>query len=91
VLAHLNLADFLALVLLPPQRLVAKDPTQPTPGQGDRDRYRGDSSQAQPEGLEAGERVAIEGLLRLRNGAVVNPTVVDLASLEPDAKTQPGG
>ncbi len=43
------------------------------------------------QGLEAGERVAIEGLLRLRNGAVVNPTVVDLASLEPDAKTQPGG
>ncbi len=43
------------------------------------------------QGLEAGERVAIEGLLRLRNGTVVNPTVVDLASLEPDAKTQPGG
>ncbi len=42
------------------------------------------------QGLEAGERVAIEGLLRLRNGTVVKPTAVDLASLEPDAKTQPG-
>lgn len=36
------------------------------------------------EGLQAGERVAIEGLLRLQNGSTVNPKVVDLASLEPD-------
>ncbi|MGB5623279.1 MAG: efflux RND transporter periplasmic adaptor subunit [Gammaproteobacteria bacterium] len=43
------------------------------------------------EGLEAGERVAIEGLLRLRNGAVVNPTVVDLASLEPSAAEKEEG
>jgi membrane fusion protein (multidrug efflux system) len=43
------------------------------------------------EGLEAGERVAIEGLLRLRNGAVVNPTVVDLASLEPSAAKKEEG
>jgi len=43
------------------------------------------------EGLEAGERVAIEGLLRLRDGSAVNPTVVDLASLEPAAATIPGG
>lgn len=37
-------------------------------------------------GIEAGERVAIEGLLRLQNGAMVNPKVVDLASLEPDVE-----
>ncbi|UCC14194.1 MAG: efflux RND transporter periplasmic adaptor subunit [Gammaproteobacteria bacterium] len=36
------------------------------------------------EGLQAGERVAVEGLLRLQNGSTVNPKVVDLASLEPD-------
>ena len=38
------------------------------------------------EGLQAGERVAIEGLLRLQNGSTVNPKLVDLASLEPDDK-----
>jgi membrane fusion protein (multidrug efflux system) len=35
-------------------------------------------------GLKAGERVAIDGLLRLRNGAPVNPTLVALDSLEAD-------
>ena len=41
-------------------------------------------------GLEAGERVAIEGLLRLRNGSVINPNLVDLASLDPKAKPGEG-
>jgi membrane fusion protein (multidrug efflux system) len=36
-------------------------------------------------GLEAGERVAIEGLLRLQNGTTVDPEVVDIASLTADA------
>jgi membrane fusion protein (multidrug efflux system) len=36
-------------------------------------------------GLEAGERVAIEGLLRLQNGATVEPDMVDIASLTADA------
>jgi membrane fusion protein (multidrug efflux system) len=39
-------------------------------------------------GLEAGEKVAIEGLLRLQNGSVINPTLVDLNSLNPE--TEPG-
>jgi len=41
-------------------------------------------------GLEAGERVAVEGLLRLRNGATVIPKVVDLASLDADAGQDEG-
>ncbi len=36
------------------------------------------------KGLEAGELVAIEGLLRLQNGSPVNPQEVSLESLEPD-------
>ncbi len=42
------------------------------------------------KGLAAGERVAIEGLLRLRNGSAVKPTVVDLASLDPAPAAQSG-
>lgn len=41
-------------------------------------------------GLDAGENVAIEGLLRLQNGSVINPQPVDLASLEPDATKSEG-
>jgi membrane fusion protein (multidrug efflux system) len=41
-------------------------------------------------GLEAGERVAVEGLLRLRNGATVIPKVVDLASLDADSGQDEG-
>ena len=41
-------------------------------------------------GVEANERVAIEGLLRLQNGARVNPKVVDLESLEPPEEEQKG-
>ncbi len=41
-------------------------------------------------GLEAGERVAVEGLLRLRNGATVIPKVVDLASLDADGGQDEG-
>jgi membrane fusion protein (multidrug efflux system) len=37
------------------------------------------------KGLEAGELIAIEGLLRLQNGSPVNPQEVSLESLEPDA------
>ncbi|PLX57052.1 MAG: hypothetical protein C0629_04290 [Chromatiales bacterium] len=40
-------------------------------------------------GLEAGEKVAIEGLLRLRNDAKIKPKIVSLESLEPDADTKP--
>ena len=40
-------------------------------------------------GLEAGEKVAIEGLLRLRNDAKVNPQVVSVESLESDADAKP--
>jgi membrane fusion protein (multidrug efflux system) len=50
-----------------------------------------DSLRIVESGLEAGERVAIEGLLRLRNGSAVNPTVVDIATLGPDADTKAGG
>ncbi len=39
-------------------------------------------------GLEAGERVAIEGLLRLQNGSTVIPKVVTLESLESAAKSK---
>lgn len=42
------------------------------------------------QGLAAGERVAIEGLLRLRNGSMVNANLVDLASLEPDSMQNTG-
>jgi membrane fusion protein (multidrug efflux system) len=41
-------------------------------------------------GLEAGEKVAIEGLLRLQNGSMINPQLVDLASLEPGADESEG-
>ncbi len=40
-------------------------------------------------GLEAGEKVAVEGLLRLRNDAKINPKVVALESLEPDTDAKP--
>jgi len=41
-------------------------------------------------GLEAGEKIAIEGLLRLQNGSMINPQLVDLASLEPGADESEG-
>jgi membrane fusion protein (multidrug efflux system) len=41
-------------------------------------------------GLEAGERVAVEGLLRLQNGSVINPTLVDLDDVNPGAKPDEG-
>ena len=41
-------------------------------------------------GLEAGERVAVEGLLRLQNGSVINPTLVDLDDVNPGAKPDAG-
>ncbi|MGD8977088.1 MAG: efflux RND transporter periplasmic adaptor subunit [Gammaproteobacteria bacterium] len=41
-------------------------------------------------GIEAGERVPVEGLLRLRNGSQVNPQLVDIASLEADGNKDKG-
>ena len=41
-------------------------------------------------GIDANERIAIEGLLRLQNGAKVNPKVIDLASLDPPEEEQTG-
>ena len=41
-------------------------------------------------GVDVNERVAIEALLRLQNGAQVNPKVVDLASLDPPEEEQTG-
>jgi membrane fusion protein (multidrug efflux system) len=41
-------------------------------------------------GIDANERIAIEGLLRLQNGAKVNPKVIDLASLDPPEEKQTG-
>ncbi len=34
------------------------------------------------KGVEAGERVAVEGLLRMQNGLQVNPVVVSIESLD---------
>lgn len=42
------------------------------------------------KGVEVGERVAVEGLLRLRNGSQVNPQVVDLDSLDADKAPDEG-
>jgi membrane fusion protein (multidrug efflux system) len=41
-------------------------------------------------GLEAGERVAIEGMLRLQNGVVINPELIDPASLNPATQAGAG-
>lgn len=43
------------------------------------------------KGLDAGERVAIDGLLRLRNGAPVNPTVVGIEEADKPVTKAPGG
>ncbi|MBW2471755.1 MAG: efflux RND transporter periplasmic adaptor subunit, partial [Deltaproteobacteria bacterium] len=43
------------------------------------------------KGLEAGERVAIDGLLRLRNGAPINATVVDITEADKPVTKAPGG
>jgi membrane fusion protein (multidrug efflux system) len=41
-------------------------------------------------GLEAGERIAVEGLLRLRNGSVINPMLIGLDDVNPGAKPDQG-
>jgi membrane fusion protein (multidrug efflux system) len=43
------------------------------------------------KGLEAGERVAIDGLLRLRNGAPIDATFVDIADADKPVTKAAGG